>query len=70
LEEPIVSILYPEDGDGRILRFITIRTTKVSSALGSNRVPLGITGVSDFIHRPDFNNYKKKEQRTKYLLPQ
>jgi hypothetical protein len=20
-----------------------------------------ITGVSDFIHRPDFNNYKKKE---------
>jgi hypothetical protein len=22
-----------------------------------------ITGVSDFIHRPDFNNYKKKETR-------
>jgi hypothetical protein len=30
-----------------------------------NRLTLedcGITGVSDFIHRPDFNNYKKKEQ--------
>jgi hypothetical protein len=22
-----------------------------------------ITGVSDFIHRPDFNNYKKKDLR-------
>jgi hypothetical protein len=24
-----------------------------------------ITGVSDFTHRPDFNNYKKKEKRKK-----
>jgi hypothetical protein len=26
----------------------------------------GITGVSDFIHRPDFNNYKKKEQTRRF----
>jgi hypothetical protein len=25
-----------------------------------------ITGVSDFIHRPDFNNYKKKEQTRRF----
>jgi hypothetical protein len=26
---------------------------------------LRITGVSDFIHRPDSNNYKKKEEQTR-----
>jgi hypothetical protein len=25
-----------------------------------------ITGVSDFIHRPDSNNYKKKEQTRRF----
>jgi hypothetical protein len=31
LEEPDVSILYPEDRGSRFLPFITTRTTKVSS---------------------------------------
>jgi hypothetical protein len=28
----------------------------------SVELPYRITGVSDFIHRPDFNNYKKKNK--------
>jgi hypothetical protein len=31
-----------------------------------NMVINRITGVSDFIHRPDFNNYKKKEQTRRF----
>jgi hypothetical protein len=36
-------------------------------AILTNNVFNGITGVSDLIHRPDFNNYKKNEQTLVFL---
>jgi hypothetical protein len=33
-----------------------------NSVGGCELLRIGITGVSDFIHRPDFNNYKKKNK--------
>jgi hypothetical protein len=32
----------------------------------TKRLMFRITGVSDFIHRPDFNNYKKKGQTRRF----
>jgi hypothetical protein len=53
---------------GKFYRFYDFTSKKnLSSPLLCFSIYLSIfTGVSDFIHHPDFNNYKKKEQTRRF----